>query len=85
MKSCDTNSKAAVAEAKSVMNPPVTERSRTPSTGFANASKDRRVAMVNTTQLCCSRSSGFLCSVFSFVICERREKTKVESCHVEGR
>jgi len=46
MKSWETNSMAAVAEARSVIKPPETERSRTPSIGLAKASKDDRRAII---------------------------------------
>lgn len=37
---------AAVAEARRVMNPPETDRSRMPSIGLAKASKDRPKAII---------------------------------------
>ncbi len=42
MKSWEIRSMAAVAEARRVMKPPETERSRTLSIGLAKASKDDR-------------------------------------------
>ena len=46
MKSWEISSMAAVAEARRVMNPPETERSRTLSIGLAKASKDDRRTIV---------------------------------------
>ena len=46
MKSWEISSTAAVAEARRVMNPPETERSRTLSIGLAKASKDDRRTIV---------------------------------------
>lgn len=46
MKSWEISSMAAAAEARRVMNPPVTERSRMPSIGLAKASKDDRRAII---------------------------------------
>ena len=46
MKSWEIRSMAAVAEARRVMKPPETLRSRTPSIGLAKASKDDRRTIV---------------------------------------
>jgi len=58
MKSWEISSMAAVAEARRVMKPPETERSRTLSIGLAKASKDDRRTIVGLFCSCCCGRGG---------------------------